>query len=352
MQESGMFIHSKAPIRICDLGGWTDTWFAEYGKVLNIAVSPFAEVQIASKIIDGGHGEITIHAVDFGERYTFDRREYSSKSGFYRHPLLEAAVEFINPPESLSLEIHIHSQAPPGASTGTSAAVTVALLGALDAVISGGMTPHQIAEAAQKVETELLGQQCGVQDQLCCAYGGINYIEIDRYPTARVTQLDLPDHTLLALEQRLAVVYLGKSHASSEIHEMVIEAMEGMGPGNRYLQALRETAPKALEGLMIGDFDKLGRAMIENHEAQRDLHPSLISSDAQLVIEIAREYGASGWKVNGAGGDGGSVTLLCGDRPDIKRNMLLEIEEENPEFQVIPIHLSPEGLKVWRTPSG
>ena len=40
-------INSIAPIRICDNGGWTDTWFAGHGKVFNIGVSPYVEVQIA-----------------------------------------------------------------------------------------------------------------------------------------------------------------------------------------------------------------------------------------------------------------------------------------------------------------
>ena len=37
-------ISSVAPIRIADLGGWTDTWFAKHGRVLNIVVYPYAEV--------------------------------------------------------------------------------------------------------------------------------------------------------------------------------------------------------------------------------------------------------------------------------------------------------------------
>ena len=40
-------INSVAPIRICDNGGWTDTWFAGYGRIFNIGVYPYAEVQIA-----------------------------------------------------------------------------------------------------------------------------------------------------------------------------------------------------------------------------------------------------------------------------------------------------------------
>ena len=39
-------MNAVAPIRICDIGGWTDTWFAGFGAVFNIAVYPYVEVQI------------------------------------------------------------------------------------------------------------------------------------------------------------------------------------------------------------------------------------------------------------------------------------------------------------------
>ena len=347
-QKHDFKIYSKAPIRICDLGGWTDTWFAEHGRVFNIGVSPFAEVQIAARTAVKGAGGIVIHAENFGESYTFDPQQHSSSLGWNRHPLLEAAIEYMRLPDNLDLEITIRSEAPAGASTGTSAAVTVALLGGLDALTSGRMSPHEIAEAAQKVETELLGQQCGVQDQLCSAYGGINYIEIEQYPHASVEQLQLSDKIHEELEQRLALIYLGKSHASSETHEMVIEAMEGLGPENRYLGALRATAPIARDAAVTGDFNALGQAMIENNRAQLELHSGLVSVEADQVIEIARAHGAIGWKVNGAGGDGGSVTLLSGGRSDEKRAMIREIEAESAGFKNIPIGLCRKGLQVWR----
>jgi len=65
------------------------------------------------------------------------------------------------------------------------------------------------------------------------------------------------------------------------------------------------------------------------------------------VIDVAREYGALGWKVNGAGGEGGSITLLTGPSMSNKRQMLQAIEETNPLFQSIPVYLSRFGLRVW-----
>lgn len=67
-------------------------------------------------------------------------------------------------------------------------------------------------------------------------------------------------------------------------------------------------------------------------------------------MEVARSHGALGWKVNGAGGEGGSVTLLCGASMGAKRAMIRDIEATNPLFQNIPLYLSRHGLRVWQRP--
>lgn len=336
-------INAAAPIRICDNGGWTDTWFAEHGRIFNIGVYPFAEVQIQVFPRDGRRDRITIYAENFGERYVMDEQP----GHWDRHPLLEAAIERMAVPKDIAVQVTIFSEAPAGASTGTSASVTVALIGALDWLTPGRLSPHEVAYIAQSIETEMLGQQCGIQDQLCAAYGGINYIEMFDYPRATLSQIQVPNPVWWELERRLALIYLGKSHSSSNVHSMVIRELEDAGPDNPKINALRETAVPSRNAIYAGDFAALGRAMIANSEAQRRLHPALISPDAQTVIDIAREHGALGWKINGAGGDGGTVTLLCGGQSSVKRAMLREIEAENPLFQNIPVYLSRYGLRVW-----
>lgn len=340
-------INSSAPIRICDNGGWTDTWFAEYGKVFNIGVYPYAEVQIEVYPYDGQEGRVVIYAENFGERYT--RHLYTE---WDRHPLLEAAIERMKVPDDIAFQVTIFSEAPAGASTGTSAAVTVALIGALDHLGAGRLTPHEVAYTAHSIETDMLKQQCGIQDQLCSAYGGINYIDMYRYPRASVSQIWVPNATWWELERRLALIYLGKTHRSSDVHETVIRDLEHVGPSAKQLIPLRATAEMSRDALYAGDFVALGRAMTANTEAQRDLHAELVNPEAQQVIEIAQAHGALGWKVNGAGGPGGSLTLLCGPLSHAKRAMIREIEQENPLFQNIPIYLSRFGLRVWETEPG
>lgn len=338
-------INSVAPIRVCDNGGWTDTWFAGHGRIFNIGVYPYAEVQIAVYPDADREARIIINAENYGERYAVRPEVHWDK-----HPLLEAAIAYMRLPTELSFEVTIYSEAPGGASTGTSAAVTVALIGALDALTPGRLTPHEVALAAQRIETELLGQQCGIQDQLCAAYGGINYIEMHHYPHASVSPIVVPNATWWELERRLALIYLGKSHQSTAVHEMVIRGLEDAGPNCPQIEDLRSTAPRSRDALYAGDFAALGAAMIDNTEAQRRLHPDLISPAHQRIIDIAREHGALGWKVNGAGGDGGSVTLLCGDSSQAKRALIREVEQDNPLHRNIPIYLSRYGLRVWTQP--
>jgi D-glycero-alpha-D-manno-heptose-7-phosphate kinase len=87
--------------------------------------------------------------------------------------------------------------------------------------------------------------------------------------------------------------------------------------------------------------------MIDNTDAQSRLNSALVSEDAHQIIEIAREHGAVGWKVNGAGGEGGSLTILCDSRSHAKRAMIREIEAADPHYKNIPIYLSRFGLRTW-----
>ncbi len=336
-------INCVAPIRICDNGGWTDTWFAKSGKIFNIGVYPYVEVQVEVFRNDAVDRHITVFAENYGQRFVATGAE----SSWGEHPLLQAAIARMKVPTDMALKVSIFSEAPSGASTGTSAAVAVALVGALDRLTQGHLTAHEVAYTAQAIETEMLKLQCGIQDQLCSAFGGLNYIEMFDYPRATVSQIQIPNALWWELERRLVLIYFGKSHSSSAVHEKVIKELEGSGPACRKLQDLRATAEKSRDAVHAGDFVALGEAMIENTEAQGRLHPELVSRDAHRVIEIAKEHGALGWKVNGAGGDGGSLTILTGTLSHVKRAMIREIEAENRLFKNIPIYLSRYGLRTW-----
>ncbi|HVM54802.1 MAG TPA: hypothetical protein VM262_16565 [Acidimicrobiales bacterium] len=290
---------ATAPVRVCDAGGWTDTWFAGSGQVCNLAVRPGVRVEVTAR----RDAEVT-----FAEPPT---------------PLLEAVAAEAG---ATGVHIDVRSGVPPGSSLGTSAAVTVALLAAL------GVPRGELAARAHRVETERLGLQSGVQDQAAAAHGGASWIEVD-YPSARRGSIAVPPAAWRALDGRLLTVFLGE-HRSSTVHDEVIT---GLATDPSALEDLRACARAAAVALSAGDLTAYGGALVANTEAQRALHPALVSDAAQALLDAAATSGALGWKVNGAGGPGGTVTIVCGDR-----------RPEVPVGTVLDLRLSRQGVRVTR----
>lgn len=337
-------IHSRAPLRINDIGGWTDTWFAGEGWVLNLAIGPPVEVQIRTRPnARMGRKNVLFHAENYKQSFRVDPFHPSSSP----HPLLQHIVARVPPAHRLELEINLFSPVPAGISTGTSASVCVALLGALLHLRGEKLLPSRVARLAHRVETEDLSMQSGIQDQLAAAYGGICFIHMPEYPRFRVNRLRLPDEVQHELERRLCLIYLGRPHRSSALHERVIASLEREGSGRKILEALKRLPERARAFLVAGDLDSYGQVMVENNECQRKLLSGLISPEADAVIRVAKRYRASGWKVNGAGGRGGSLTVLADADDERRRRMLQDIVSLGHGIGPLPAWLSSSGLKVW-----
>ncbi|MGA2805207.1 MAG: GHMP kinase [Acidimicrobiales bacterium] len=325
-------IKATAPVRICDNGGWTDTWFGGPGRVLNIAVKPGVDVSIRKT---AGPDQVVLVAESFGDSYPI----VPGAPRVARHGLLEAAIDAFPPPGGMAVEISVCSAVPAGCSTGTSASVAVALLGGLAAVRGQDLSPREAAYAAHRLEVEVLGVESGIQDQLCAAFGGISYLEIEPYPEATRHALPVWDE----LSPLLTLVFLGRAHDSWAVHRQVIEGVGRRGPG--VFTRLREAAEAARDAVTAQDLDAFGRAMIANTDAQKSLHPELVGVDAQRVIEIAAAQAALGWKINGAGGDGGSITILSPTR-EAKGALEAHVAELDVRYKVLPIEVSKVGLEV------
>lgn len=340
----GVIIHARAPLRVNDIGGWTDTWFADRGKVLNLAVEPAVEAQALVFDRSGrSRAGVVIRAANYRQTVRVDPGAPRAEP----HGLLQFAVSALPPDPSLAVEISLHSRVPAGISTGTSAAVTVALLGVLNALRPSPLRWRELARLAHAVETEKLGQQSGIQDQIAAARGGVSFIEMTSYPEARVSAVRLSADLGSELDRRLCLVYLGSPHRSSAIHESVIRDLERGGSHLAVLRELRDLAVEARRALRREDLAAYGKAMILNHEGQRRLGKGLISARADRTAEVCRKHGAAGWKVNGAGGAGGSMTVLAPPDDGRRRGMLEALEKLGGGIKVIPIRISPGGVRAW-----
>jgi D-glycero-alpha-D-manno-heptose-7-phosphate kinase len=325
-------IAASVPVRICDIGGWTDTWFGGPGRVLNIAVLPGVDVAVRAA---EGPDPVVLTLETSTERYAV----VPGSARLARNPLVEAVIDVFPPPRDLAIEVSVRSAVPAGCGAGTSAAVAVALVGALAAVRGERLSPRDVAYAAHQLEVGALGVESGIQDQLSAAFGGINYLEIDQYPDATVRRL----HVWEELGSLLTLVFLGRAHDSSGVHRQVIENL-GQHEHDVFAR-LRHAAVVGRDAVVARDLDAFGHAMIANTDAQRCLHAELVGTDATRVIEVAAAQEAIGWKVNGAGGDGGSVTILSAER-EAKAALEQRVSALDPRYQVLPIQISAHGLQI------
>ena len=200
-------------------------------------------------------------------------------------------------------------------------------------------SPDELAAAAHRAEAGRLGRQAGVQDQVAAAHGGASLLAVD-YPRLERHAIAMAPGDWQALDERLVHIAYGPPHDSSAVHDEVIAALDAAGPSAPRLEALRVLAADAGEALRSATSARYGRALTAATEAQAALHPALVSDDARELIERARTDGALGWKVNGAGGAGGSLSVLCRDPGARER---VGADARRLGHQPLDLHLTSRG---------
>jgi D-glycero-alpha-D-manno-heptose-7-phosphate kinase len=332
---------ARAPVRFCDLGGWTDTRIVPRGAVLNFSARLYTYVTLT---ISEGPAGFDLESLDTEERVSFHdvrRVEYDGVLDLLKAAVARSGIQTHRSgvySTRRHVKVQVRSDVPPGSGLGSSAALGVAAIGALARHNNRHLLPHEVARESQLLETQDLKLESGVQDQLASAYGWVNFMEVE-YPQARVFPIPLADAVRCELEDRFVLVYTGKSHFSSAMHQKVISES---AKHQADFEALARAAVAGKEALLAGKLDDFAAAMNANWAAQKRLHPDITTPEIELLHEAVTRAGAIGFKANGAGG-GGTVTLLA------RRNHTHLVTRAVKELgmTVLPTFLDTRGLQVW-----
>jgi D-glycero-alpha-D-manno-heptose-7-phosphate kinase len=323
---------ARAPVRICDIGGWTDTWYYPEGAVFNFCVDLYSYV----RIIQNKLSKIRIFATDLGksaEILDFRKIEYNGNLD-----LLKAAVKRMEIEDGL--DIYVRADAPPSCGTGTSASVAVTLISAIATYKGLHLNHKEIANLAHKLETKELGLESGVQDQYAASFGGINFMEVN-YPKVRISTIKIDEKKIFELENQFILVYLS-SRSSSEMHKAVIENYKkGDSKTLNSLNIMKECA-YSMKKAINSDIEDIGDIMNRTWDANKKLHPLMVNPVISKAEKIAKTNGAIGFKCNGAGG-GGSATILAG------RGHGYQIKKALVEngYNIIPFKLCFKGVSSF-----
>jgi len=325
-------IFSRAPVRICDIGGWTDTWFFPNGAVFNFCIDLYSYV----RIIENNSNKINLFSENLNLKTTITDIRNIKYDGTL--DLLKAAVKRMN--IDVGFDIFVRTDAPPGSGTGTSASVAVSLITALANYKHKKMKPSEIAKLAHVLEIEELKLESGVQDQYAAAYGGLNFMTID-YPSVNLTSVKIDESRIYELESQLILIYLG-SRSSDVMHKAVIENYLRGDKNTLTLFEILKNCAYDMKTAIHSNIEEIGKIMNLNWDAQKKLHPSMVNQDIIKLEKLAKNNGAIGFKCNGAGG-GGSVVLMA------KINHVYRLKKKIIEngFQTIPFKLCFKGVSSF-----
>jgi mevalonate kinase len=236
------------------------------------------------------------------------------------------SLKKVNPEGGLMITVDL--EIPLGAGLGSSAAVSVATIAAASRYNQINLSRNEIAEYAHQVELEVQGAASPI-DTTISTFGGSIYLSKNAEAVIPLQiNWDLP----------LVIGYTEKPGNTGELIESVRRRREAYPDIiNPILDSMECITENAREALLHKDQKKLGDLMNIN----QGLLDALGVNTAELsnMVYTARNTGAIGSKITGAGG-GGSIIVFC---PDKLEKVVSALEASEKAFSA---HLSSEGVQV------
>lgn len=227
------------------------------------------------------------------------------------------------------LKLHIKSDVPPGAGLGSSSAVTASTAAAISSAIEENLNKDEISQLAYDAEVEVQGaaSRTGVN---VATYGGFIKVREDEMEELE----DLPELDMLigcTGKYGNTGELVAKVRRLKESHPKIIEPI---------VEAIGKSAEVGIESLRESHLKRVGALMNTNQNLLEGLGVS--SPELRNLIQTARNSGAIGAKLTGAGGGGCMIAL----GPDKIDEMAEAIEEEGGKPMKAKIGV--QGLRYQR----
>ncbi len=212
------------------------------------------------------------------------------------HPYISRCIESLDVP---AVSIKIDSEIPVGSGLGSSAAAVIATFGALNAEFGLGMTKTAIAEAGHAIERDVQGA-ASPTDTFVSTMGGTIMITPGQSPpvSAKLRLIDCD-------------IVIGDTREFSSTKELVgnVGVLHERYPDimNPIFDTIDSLAEIGVPLIDKGDYRSVGELMNINHGLLDAI--GVGSAKLSRLVYAARDAGAWGAKITGAGGGGCIVAL-------------------------------------------
>ncbi len=297
----------RSPVRVSFAGGGTDlpVYYKKYGGViLSTSINKYFYTILSQR--DDNYVQIISSDLRAME-HCQDIAKMSVVDNKLAVPL--AVLKSLG--RKISINLFLASEIPPGTGLGSSATVCVNLLKALTAYLHIPASKYDIAEKAFTIARDVLGKPVGKQDEYAAAFGGLNIIRIDTSGTTRVEPVDLPQEVKRELQQNLMLFFTGTARDSGEIlREQETSSQDQQSQTVSALHEIKWLAEQMRRALLKGNLNDFGCLLDEAWRAKKQVSNKISNSGIDQLYQLAKERGALGGKITGAGG-GGFLLLYC-----------------------------------------
>jgi D-glycero-alpha-D-manno-heptose-7-phosphate kinase len=293
-------IITRTPFRLTLGGGGTDlpSFYREDGGfVLAVGIDKYMYLNVKPPIVD----DII--------RVQYSKLEIVNHLDELQHTLAREALRFFHIENGI--EIVSIADIPAGTGLGSSSCYLVGLLNAIHSLTQSPVDSHRLAEEACHIELDLLHKPIGKQDQYMAAFGGLTALEIAKDGQVSVVRPALDVELLETLERNILLFYTGSTRNAETI--LLKQDRATRNKEQAVVSSLREIkdiGKAILDAIVRGNLRQFGELMDVHWQVKKRLSDGISNRQIDDWYALAKENGALGGKISGAGG-GGFLMLYC-----------------------------------------
>jgi D-glycero-alpha-D-manno-heptose-7-phosphate kinase len=211
-------------------------------------------------------------------------------------------LRFLGFDNNLGVELHHQGDLPARSGIGSSSSFAVGMINALTSLRGDALDKQCLALKALELEQQVLKEHVGSQDQIAAAYGGLNIVQFSTDGSFEVQPVGLSSERIKELEGHLMLLYGGSSRMGGEVAASVIARMQDRSAELRQMRRLVDEA----HGILVsnGSLNRFGELLDQTWQLKRSLADSVSNPEVNELYQTAREHGALGGKLLGAGARG------------------------------------------------
>ena len=286
-------IISKTPFRLSLFGGGTD--FPSYylkngGCVIGGTINKYCYVT----------ARYLPKVFNFKHRIVWSQNETVNNIDDIFHPTVRSVFKLMKIKKGL--EIHYQGDLQKNSGLGTSSSFCVGLFNTLSKLEKKNFSKKKL------VEQKMLKENCGSQDQIWAAYGGLNIIKFHKDDTFSVKKIKLPNRKIRNLEDNMFLIYTGLSRFSDDIEKDKINNIE---KNYNYLDQIQKITLNFVKELDCNlSIDLCAHMLNDYWEIKKKLSKKVTNDYINNLYNEGINNGAIGGKVIGSGG-GGFILFCC-----------------------------------------